>query len=77
MSQTTYKAIFSNGIEKTRTSNRTYTHAWIVYSDDNVFCEFGFSGNRNLAVKAASTCESHRYNGSGHKCLSEIVEVQS
>lgn len=76
MPKYTYKATFSNGITKTRTSNRIYTHAWMVYSDDQTFMETGFSSNRNLAVKAAYCCASHRRNRNRiGECHDEIVEV--
>jgi hypothetical protein len=49
---TNYTATFANDT-LTRKSDREYSHAWIVTVDGNVV-DKGFSGNENMAHKAAA-----------------------
>lgn len=72
MPKNTYKAIFSDGDEKTRTTARTYTHAWRVSA--NGFADYGFAGSEKLASTAAFSLATHKY---GSKVEIVSCEVQS
>jgi hypothetical protein len=53
----TYKASFTTGLEITRNSKRTYTHAYAIYNENGavLFDGTGFSGSKESAMKAAKS----------------------
>ncbi len=53
----TYTATFSNGLEMTRSTKRTYSHAYAVFNQEGkvVFDCSGFSGSKESATKAAKS----------------------
>jgi hypothetical protein len=50
-----YKATFPNGAVLTRSTARSYSHAWGYQLQGRKIGAFGFSGNLALAQKAAAT----------------------
>jgi hypothetical protein len=59
-----FKATFSNGVTKKRSSERSYTHAWLAGG------ECGFSSSERLAQKAVSGWQP------SHDIHREVVSVE-
>jgi hypothetical protein len=54
--KTKYTATLADGTILTRSTERTYTHAWAIIWDGKELGCTGFSGTRELAEKAAQAC---------------------
>jgi hypothetical protein len=51
-----YTSTLADGTVLTRSTERTYSHAWAVYCDGQLTQYTGFSGSKELAQKAAQAC---------------------
>lgn len=73
----TYTATFTGGLEISRNSKRTYSHAWVMTFNGKVE-QTGFSGSEESAVKAGTSMVSF-YTKKLHRDSSlinlEIVKV--
>jgi hypothetical protein len=54
--KTKYTATLADGTVLTRSTERTYSHAWAIIWDGKELGCTGFSGTRELAEKAAQAC---------------------
>lgn len=54
MARVTYAATFANGDRITRTTERSYSHAWRATTKDGRIIQEGFAGSAALAHKAAA-----------------------
>jgi len=54
----TYTAEFSNGIDISRSTKHTYTHAWALLSVNGGTYSTGFSSSAESAKKAAASTRS-------------------